>query len=72
MDPKQAKNFGSETKPGFFSDLGGYKQISRNLRLRREILVFKQKGILMGISRNSLQSRSFVKNLEFKDILDLP
>ena len=26
MDPKQAKNFESETKPGFFSDLGGYKQ----------------------------------------------
>ena len=48
------------------------RQISRNLRLRREILVFEQKGILMGISRNSLQSRSFVKNLEFKDILDLP
>ena len=70
MDPK--KNFESETKQGFFSDLGGYKQISRNLRLRREILVFKQKGILMGTSRNSLQSRSFVNNLEFKDILDLP
>ena len=61
MDPKKAKNFESETLPGFFSDLGGYKQTD----LEGKSLCFSKKvHILIGISRSSLQFRSFVKNLK--------